>query len=684
MENVTCPYCGANVEAERWKTFETCPHCGREYCVSVAASITDGASVAGLRAALDGAAEGGDYASLKAAADAVLAAIPDDFAAAFFFALAEYKLGDARRYAEFLRRADVTHAPEWERACVAMRVAENIAPECERAARAFFYSAFGSGGAKYYALAQERLARADAPHNDDRRAPCKRTVPNDCAAPQTDCKASGDENGLTPHDERTDDADATRAYDGDLSALLNALRAYADAYDLEGGAAAAAAALDEYPECAELRYWAFVFELCDAYYIDSNKAPTDIAADMRRIVGRAYDSIAPRFDGFFDSLPEGGRKLPYLCVDVGLLPSAADVERDRKKLTAERNKTVGNANREIAELNEIYGGTFESFLKGLADGMRDERIWDERKPCGCRFAKDDGDSLRYEHIWRVCKARDGRLAGIDGELKRIEREIRNDCNYFINYDKAVVGRIVDGCKRDAVGYALEALTPEVMCDELVPECAERVIEISGAATAAELTAFAYFAPCSPSVFARDTFANLYERADAGLRARLDALKEFAEAANATILSSLVTELGEKLYEELVARLKLELDLRKQTAQSKQSSIASVLPVAKKRCRLRNFFIALFAVIAAAVIGGGLAGAIIFDSGWRAVLCVIATVIACVVTIAAAALAAPRLAGYKTSVRDLERLREIYRVANADYIKAEKAVESYLPKINNFR
>lgn len=68
MENVTCPYCGATVEAERWKTFETCPHCGREYSVSVAASITDGASVAGLRAALDGAAEGGDYASLKAAA----------------------------------------------------------------------------------------------------------------------------------------------------------------------------------------------------------------------------------------------------------------------------------------------------------------------------------------------------------------------------------------------------------------------------------------------------------------------------------------------------------------------------------------------------------------------------------------------------------------------------------------
>ena len=52
--------------------------------------------------------------------------------------------------------------------------------------------------------------------------------------------------------------------------------------------------------------------------------------------------------------------------------------------------------------------------------------------------------------------------------------------------------------------------------------------------------------------------------------------------------------------------------------------------------------------------------------------------------AAAALAAPRLAGYTTSVRDLERLREIYRAANADYIKADKAVESYLPKINNFR
>lgn len=44
----------------------------------------------------------------------MLAAIPDDFAAEFLFALAEYKLGDARRYAEFLRRADVTHAPEWE------------------------------------------------------------------------------------------------------------------------------------------------------------------------------------------------------------------------------------------------------------------------------------------------------------------------------------------------------------------------------------------------------------------------------------------------------------------------------------------------------------------------------------------------------------------------------------------
>ena len=38
---------------------------------------------------------------------------------------------------------------------------------------------------------------------------------------------------------------------------------------------------------------------------------------------------------------------------------------------------------------------------------------------------------------------------------------------------------------------------------------------------------------------------------AGLRARLDALKEFAEAANATILSSLVAEPGEKLYEELL-------------------------------------------------------------------------------------------------------------------------------------
>lgn len=90
------------------------------------------------------------------------------------------------------------------------------------------------------------------------------------------------------------------------------------------------------------------------------------------------------------------------------------------------------------------------------------------------------------------------------------------------------------------------------------------------------------------------------------------------------------------------------------------------------------------MIAATVIGGGLAGAIIFDSGWRAVLCVIATVTACIATTAAAALAAPRLAGYATSVRDLERLREIYRAANADYIKAEKAVESYLPKINNFR
>ncbi len=89
------------------------------------------------------------------------------------------------------------------------------------------------------------------------------------------------------------------------------------------------------------------------------------------------------------------------------------------------------------------------------------------------------------------------------------------------------------------------------------------------------------------------------------------------------------------------------------------------------------------MIAAAVIGGGLAGAIIFGSGWRAVLCVIATVTACIAT-TAAALAAPRLAGYATSVRDLERLREIYRAANADYIKAEKAVESYLPKINNFR
>ncbi len=236
----------------------------------------------------------------------MLAAIPDDFAAELLFALAEYKLGDARRHAEFLRRADVTHAPEWERACVAMRVAENIAPDCERAARAFFYSAFGSGGAKYYALAQERLARVDAPYGDDRRAPYKRAVPNDCVAPQTDCEAVGDENGLTPRDERTDGADATRAYDGDLAALLNALRAYADAYDLEGGAAAS----EEYPECAELRYWAFVFELCDAYYIDSNKAPTDISADMRRIAGRAYDSIAPRFDGFFDSLPEGKRRNP--------------------------------------------------------------------------------------------------------------------------------------------------------------------------------------------------------------------------------------------------------------------------------------------------------------------------------------------------------------------------------------
>ncbi len=67
-------------------------------------------------------------------------------------------------------------------------------------------------------------------------------MPNDCVAPQTDCEAVGDENGLTPRDERTDGADATRAYDGDLAALLNALRAYADAYDLEGGAAAAAAA----------------------------------------------------------------------------------------------------------------------------------------------------------------------------------------------------------------------------------------------------------------------------------------------------------------------------------------------------------------------------------------------------------------------------------------------------------
>lgn len=91
------------------------------------------------------------------------------------------------------------------------------------------------------------------------------------------------------------------------------------------------------------------------------------------------------------------------------------------------------------------------------------------------------------------------------------------------------------------------------------------------------------------------------------------------------------------------------------------------------------------MIAAAVIGGGLAGAIIFDSGWRAILCVIATVTARIaITAAAAALAAPRLAGYATSVRDLERLREIYRAANADYIKAEKAVDSYLPKINNFR
>ena len=108
------------------------------------------------------------------------------------------------------------------------------------------------------------------------RAPYKRAVPNDCVAPQTDCEAVGDENGLTPHDERTDGADATRAYDGDLAALLNALRAYA--YDLEGGAAAAAAALAA-PRLAgyttsvrDLERLREIYRAANADYIKADKA----------------------------------------------------------------------------------------------------------------------------------------------------------------------------------------------------------------------------------------------------------------------------------------------------------------------------------------------------------------------------------------------------------------------------
>lgn len=672
MENVKCPYCGALVQAARWMTFETCANCGREYSVSnaVVAEKTD-ADVAALRAELERAARAEDYAALKAAAQAVSDVIPDDFTAAYYNALGEYKRGNVMPYLDFLRRADVSRAPEREREEVSRSVAENVSPDCERAARTFIYSALGSAGAKkYQILARERCATDSEPHPDIFQSQSSgKAEPTfgDVEAAETSRAEEADD--VCDDDisvETGDAADNAEVHNNahcsrEYAQVLQSLKAFADEYDLENGKAAATEAAEAYPNAVEPRYWEFVFGLCDSYYIDSNKARTDITADMRNIVGKAYQSIAARFDGFFDSLPVGGRKVPALSVYEGLLPSAPDVERDYKKLVAERSAVVADADGEIAEICGTYGSKFGVSESGRADI----------------------DSLRNVRVSRVCKERDSRLADIDGALIRVKREIKDDADYFINFDKSVAERIVDGCKRDAVGYALDALTPEVVCDKLTPYGVERATDILGATTAAELTAFAYFAPCSPSVFADRAFLRLCECADAALRARLDALKAHAESVHKELCDALVYTLGEKLYADITSRLRLELELRIQTVKTKQSEIAAAIPIAKKKYRLRNFFVALFAVIAAAVIGGGLTGAVIFGSGWRAALCAIATIIACIAMIVGAVMASQRFAGCNAaSVRDLERLREIYKAANADFQTANKAADSYLSNIRN--
>lgn len=689
MEKFICPYCGATVQAARWQTFETCTHCGREYNVSNAAEIKDGAGIAALRAALECAAEQNDCAALRTAADAVLKEIPDDFAALYYRALAEYNGGDPAPYTDFLRRADVSRAPEFERHLIAQSVVQNIAHDCERAARSFLYSALGSGGAQYYSLALERLADADSAQaspsvdtarmsaNADsvekperyiaetNRAEKERTA--DAADISADTERADESNGGTrPADVK--ERQSPQSSQSPQCALdsvkaLRMLKAYAEEYDLENGVAAAAAAVEADPESAELGYWKFVFGICDKYYIDSNEVRTDIMSDIRRTVGRAYESVAVRFEGFFGSLPGGGRKIPPLYVYEGLLPCVPDAESEYKKLIAERNEVVANAEGEISELNAIYGGRFGVSEDGRA-GI---------------------DSVRNARISRVYKERDSRLADIDGAMTRLKREINDDANYLINYDMSVVERIADGCKRDTVGYALETLTPEALCDEFMPDGVERVTKICGAPTAAELTAFAYFASCSPSVFGGSAFLRLYERADDALRARLSALKAFAESSNTDICARLTAALGEKLYLDMTDRFRLELELRIQTVKTKQSESAFALAAAKKRYRKRNLFIVLFAVIAAAVVGSGLAGAIVFGSGWRAALCAIATTVACIATIATALSAGRRFAGCNAaSVRDLERLIDIYKQADADFLTAKTAADSYLTEIQTVK
>ena len=635
MAEMVCPYCGGDVQAEVWVSFETCPHCGREYSVQnaqAAKSANAGDGIKSLRARFDAALNSGepDYAAVRTAAEAVLEIIPDDFICTFYAALADYKLNNrAAVYNDFLRRADVSRAPQAEREAVAQAVIANITQDAERAARTFFYSVFGAGGSAYFDKAHARLMAAATEGRG--------SAQSEELGESESNRAQGDTAPIKQ--EKKSSAKG-------LADALQTIRVLADDYDLENGMAEIRAAESEYADNAELKYWEFVFDVCNAYYIDSNAVKTDIVRELPMTAGKAYDSVAYKFNGFLESLPAGGRKLPQLAVGANFLPCATDVEADYNKLTSKRSVIVNKTESDI------------SAIKGAS--VRTERD---------RYQRD-------ERIAKAEREKDKALDPVNSELRRLEREIRDNADFFLNYDIKVAQSIIDQSKRDAVYAATEKYVPERMCDELAQGAVDRLGEIIDEPTAAEVTAFAYFAACSPTVFAWSSFKELCELAPDSLRNRLLRIKRFAGEVHDEICAALEREFAEKLYGDIVTRFKFELDLRKEMLISKQTAIAAILPVMRSNYRKRvvlNILLTVlfFVALAGAIIGFAIVG---FDLDAIGVFIGIVALPAC----GLAAVEKKYGGASGATVRDLTRLRGLYAAANVDLEAAKRSADSYLP------